>query len=466
MINPKNKKPVMKLTPKNWQAAFKWQYEAYPIFTSVYLSAAQTKEKNKYYTDWADFLNNFKNGHLIALKPSKQTLKVGNTAIKESLAGNNNYYRELKKVHQEINTAISSCLAASLKKDALLSSWWPKTQTALSHTANILFAFDYTFDDFLKKLHKNNPKDFKIINHHIRNKKLSFMDEAAQRLLELDKKYNKNFNKVFETFIKEFGWFQNTYKGVFKINKKWLLKYLKEIKNKKTNSKPEKEKIAALPKKYKIISQLANETIGLRDDKKKLLLLAVALMDNWAKLECRKNKWSFEIIRWLTMNEIIEIIASGKGKNLKKAKEYHNKNQRLGLMTHNGYQDVDESFWDKAIKFYDSNNTITKITGVIASRGIYQGIIKIIIDAKKEAKKFNQGDILVTSMTRPEFLPLMSRAGAFITDEGGISCHAAIVAREMNKPCIIATKNATRILKDGDLVRIDANKGIIEKINN
>jgi len=65
-------------------------------------------------------------------------------------------------------------------------------------------------------------------------------------------------------------------------------------------------------------------------------------------------------------------------------------------------------------------------------------------------------------MTHPEFLPMMRKAVAFVTDEGGITCHAAIVAREMKRPCIIGTKNATKVLKDGDMVEVDAEKGIVK----
>jgi len=58
----------------------------------------------------------------------------------------------------------------------------------------------------------------------------------------------------------------------------------------------------------------------------------------------------------------------------------------------------------------------------------------------------------------------MKKAVAFVTDEGGITCHAAIISREMKKPCIIGTKIATRALKDGDLVEVDANKGVVRKV--
>ena len=64
-------------------------------------------------------------------------------------------------------------------------------------------------------------------------------------------------------------------------------------------------------------------------------------------------------------------------------------------------------------------------------------------------------------MTIPDFLPAMKKAVAFVTDEGGILCHAAIVAREFKKPCIVGTKFATKILKDGDYVEVDANNGVV-----
>jgi len=105
----------------------------------------------------------------------------------------------------------------------------------------------------------------------------------------------------------------------------------------------------------------------------------------------------------------------------------------------------------------------TQIKGSPAYRGIVQGRVKVIL-SPKEQDKLNPGEILVTSMTTPDFLPSMQRAAAFVTDEGGITCHAAIIAREMKKPCVIGTKNATKILKDNDLVEVDAQTGVVSKI--
>ena len=84
---------------------------------------------------------------------------------------------------------------------------------------------------------------------------------------------------------------------------------------------------------------------------------------------------------------------------------------------------------------------------------------------KEQIGEAQEGDIIVSTMTTPDFVPAMQKAAAIITDEGGITCHAAIVARELNKPCVIGTKFATEILKDGDEVEVDADNGIVTKLS-
>jgi len=103
------------------------------------------------------------------------------------------------------------------------------------------------------------------------------------------------------------------------------------------------------------------------------------------------------------------------------------------------------------------------VKGQVAFEGVAKGTAKIVRRVE-ELAKVREGDILVTQMTFPSFVMAMKRASAFVTDEGGITCHAAIVAREMKKPCIIGTKIATRVFKDGDMVEVDAEKGVVRKI--
>ncbi len=95
--------------------------------------------------------------------------------------------------------------------------------------------------------------------------------------------------------------------------------------------------------------------------------------------------------------------------------------------------------------------------------GLLEGKVQLMYNSY-DVNGFKPGSILVTPMTSPEYLPAMKKAKAIITDEGGLTCHAAIVSRELGVPCIIGTKIATQVLKDGDMVEVDAEKGIVRKI--
>ena len=95
-----------------------------------------------------------------------------------------------------------------------------------------------------------------------------------------------------------------------------------------------------------------------------------------------------------------------------------------------------------------------------SSSGSVTGKVRII-KSRDDLKKFKKGEILVAPETTPDYITAMNLAVAFVTDQGGITSHAAIVAREMNIPCVIGTGNATKVLKNGDMVEVDANKGVV-----
>lgn len=108
----------------------------------------------------------------------------------------------------------------------------------------------------------------------------------------------------------------------------------------------------------------------------------------------------------------------------------------------------------------DDLKNVQEIKGQAAFKGKMKGIVRIVKN-REQMQKVKDGEILVSPMTTPDFMPAMKKASAFVTDEGGITCHAAITARELKKPCIIGTKIATKVLKDEDLVEVDAEKGMV-----
>lgn len=107
------------------------------------------------------------------------------------------------------------------------------------------------------------------------------------------------------------------------------------------------------------------------------------------------------------------------------------------------------------------NKQLKQLKGNVACQGFAKGYVRRLM-GHRQIHLLKDGEILVSPMTIPDFLPAMKKAAAFVTDEGGVLCHAAIVAREMKKPCIVGTKFATKVLKDGDLVEVDANLGLVK----
>ncbi len=103
------------------------------------------------------------------------------------------------------------------------------------------------------------------------------------------------------------------------------------------------------------------------------------------------------------------------------------------------------------------------LRGACAFPGTAKGVVKIVNDVS-QIDKINDGEIMLAHTTFPALLPAMKKAAAFVTEDGGITCHAAIVAREMKKPCVVGVKSACSVLNDGDTVEVDATNGVITVI--
>lgn len=103
---------------------------------------------------------------------------------------------------------------------------------------------------------------------------------------------------------------------------------------------------------------------------------------------------------------------------------------------------------------------VVLLEGQGASPGVASGRVVIVRDVK-DTSAVKEGDILVTKMTNPDMVPAMRRVSAIVTDEGGMTCHAAIVSRELGTPAVVGTKKATKVLQDGQVITVDGEKGTI-----
>jgi phosphohistidine swiveling domain-containing protein len=131
----------------------------------------------------------------------------------------------------------------------------------------------------------------------------------------------------------------------------------------------------------------------------------------------------------------------------------------IGVLTG---KEAEEFF--KTIKRIDEDYShLKEIKGTCACSGNAKGAVKIV-NQPSDMVKFQAGDILISAATTPSVVPAMKKAAAIVTDEGGLTCHASIVSRELGIPCVVGTKFVTKALKDGDMVEVDADKGVVKKI--
>lgn len=180
------------------------------------------------------------------------------------------------------------------------------------------------------------------------------------------------------------------------------------------------------------------------------------------KLIAKKEKYDANYLTCLTQEEFENYLKKGslpKKSELKKryqSSALYFEKDKVFLALGKSVDDIDKIIARRATA--DKN----EIKGITVYPGKIIGRARVVTDPFS-VKVFNEDNVLITGMTRPEFMPLIKKASAIITDVGGVLCHAAITAREMKIPCVVGTAVATKIFKDGDLLEVDATNGVIKK---
>lgn len=178
----------------------------------------------------------------------------------------------------------------------------------------------------------------------------------------------------------------------------------------------------------------------------------------------RRFGYSVEQSHYLMIKEIVKILKTNKkikNKELDKRIEncfYVNIKGKSRLLVGKKAEK-----FIKGIRTEEVDQNIIELKGTCACIGKVSGTVKVI-KHKTDYSKFTKGDILITYATNPNMVPLMKKASAIVTDEGGITCHAAIVSRELGVPCIVGTRFSTKIFKDNDQVEVNATLGTIKKV--
>ena len=257
---------------------------------------------------------------------------------------------------------------------------------------------------------------------------------------------------------------------IIKTNKNEIEKGINELKLKINSNKKELEILLEKIKdtKLKNLLRSLNFYITFRNERMDTLRKIIYLLNPFYLrilnfLNKNESKIGYSEIINFTTEEIIEYLKKEKLPNLYKIKlrtnpenyHYYKDGEFNLVLLENEKETINR------LLGFRKKEKITEFSGTISCKGVVRGKVKII-SSHKDLDKIKSGDILVSDTTSPDYIIAMERAVAFVTDEGGITCHAAIVAREMNKPCITGTDIATKVLKDGDFIEVDANKGIIK----
>lgn len=282
-------------------------------------------------------------------------------------------------------------------------------------------------------------------------------------------------SKTIKRHQSQFFWLQNSYNGTKvlsveffakrkrKLPKDLKVKFQQQIKDIRL-AKVKAQKQYRLPKQIMDISYALSYGVAWQDERKKQIFIYLHYKVLLLKEIARRKHYGLQNMLNLETAEAIESINKDFSKVLEERQKpfgfYCAPNVRKKLESSKVI-----NYW----KIYTEDKKLAGkkiITGTVVSVGKsnkVRGQVRIVFDPFIK-NNFKSGNILVAPMTSPEYIFLMKKASAIITDTGGLTSHAAIVSRELNVPCIVGTKIATQALHEGDLVEVDASKGTITRI--
>jgi phosphohistidine swiveling domain-containing protein len=298
--------------------------------------------------------------------------------------------------------------------------------------------------------------------------------EYANQLIRLKNKEISYINNIqFINFLKELKEISEKLLGRYKLTEFMFFSKIEEelgvfIKDRFSFEEVLSGKVDILswPEREK---KLASYMISMQVLKLKLRSI---INDSWmgensmlVKLFAQLNKRiKREDATSMNINEIIDLFDGRYIPDISERKIYSyitwNKIKRELLITSGseGY---------RKIRDFDKQIPKNEVIGTAACKGYVRGIAKIIplsINPSEYLSKMEKGDILVSDTTGPELMTAIEKAAAIVTDEGGLTSHAAVISREFGIPCVVGTSYATEVFKDGDLIEVNANNGVVRKI--
>lgn len=311
----------------------------------------------------------------------------------------------------------------------------------------------------------------------------SFFAEEEVELLQIAQK--KTWRQL-KRHAQRYFWILNSYyetrvldENYFKqvITEKWteMQKIRQTMRHMRAYPQETIAKKKVLIKKYKLgkevqrYAAIVNEFMCFQDERKKYNWIANHYVDLFCReFARRKEIRDFYDVKYLTPEEIMrnytylgDLVPLAHARRILSVAVYYDTTPAC----HESFSGEQAQLIEKELFLKDIGN-LNEVTGLVVSKPVstISGTVKIL-STPAELDKLRQGEILITTMTSPDYILAMKRAKAIITDVGGITSHAAIVSRELGIPCIVAARVATKVFKDGDMVEMDLERGIVKKIS-
>lgn len=316
-------------------------------------------------------------------------------------------------------------------------------------------------------------KDGEALNLFLKNDVGEIENKLSQLKPALQKKIKNHYKKYlwlhynYEGPILQLDYFLEVWRGLLKQGK--IDKFLKESREKFSEIKRKRTllfKQLNFSDKEKKLFDVAKDIVWLKGWRKDCMYYGAYVLDKIIKEIGRRLGLTLRQARYFCYWEVKDALQ----KNKYDVNKLNERYEHSIVYTDSWgrpviYSGKEARNFLKKLHFEKQKiEKVDKLTGICASPGRARGRV-VIIETVDDLKKMKRGNIMLSETTYPALVPAMKLASAIVTNVGGLTCHAAIVSRELKIPCVVGTKIATKVLKDGDLVEVDATKGIVKKIN-
>lgn len=348
--------------------------------------------------------------------------------------------------------------------DALIYGWLP------IGCEGFTAEFSDLLKGFLSKKLKGNEE---LVNRYFiyltTPKKKSKRQQAEKMIIDFlkRKKPQKNINEFIKRYLEKYQWLNYNYQGPV-LTKKDVLAQIKEIKNRKEKKEKTRFDINFIKNDilYSRLFSIAREFMYMKNKRQETLFYSHFCLDKLLSEISERLRMTLKKIKSMTVEEI----KLGLEKNKVNRKKIRSRSKHSIFVFVKDKVEIivgEEKIKNFLNKYLikEKVEKVYQIKGQVAYMGKIRGIVKVINSIEKMGK-MRKDNVLVSSKTNPNFMIAIKKASAIVTDYGGITCHAAIVSRELKKPCIIGTKIATKVLKDGMMVEVDANRGVVKILKN